>query len=79
MSEIQKRDRIQPQTIQHAPATERRDADGDFRGPYGYGRPSHKADPNATYVFQPGPPRALPPRRASGPSAPAPSAPSFVR
>ena len=25
---------------------------GDFRGPYGYGRPAHKADPAAEYVFQ---------------------------
>lgn len=29
------------------------DGRGDFRGPYGYGRPAHKADPSATYVFSP--------------------------
>ena len=28
-------------------------ADGDFRGPYGYGRPAHMQDPNAEYGFQP--------------------------
>lgn len=26
---------------------------GDFRGPYGYGRPAYKPDPNARYRFQP--------------------------
>lgn len=25
---------------------------GDFRGPYGYGRPAHKSDPNASYGFE---------------------------
>jgi hypothetical protein len=25
--------------------------EGDFRGPYGYGRPAHKSDPNARYGF----------------------------
>lgn len=35
-------------------------ADGDFRGPYGFGRRSHKSDPAAVYVFRPGSARVLP-------------------
>jgi len=35
-------------------------ADGDFRGPYGFGRRAYKPDPSANYVFEPGPPRVLP-------------------
>ena len=30
---------------------------------YGYGHPAHRPDPNATYVFDPGPYRLLPVRR----------------
>lgn len=26
---------------------------GDYRGPYGYGRPAHKTDPFAVYEFSP--------------------------
>lgn len=37
-------------------------ASGDFRGPYGYGRPAHRADPEARYGFRPQR-RTLPPRR----------------
>lgn len=33
---------------------------GDFRGPYGYGRPAHKTDSAATYGFEPGQMRPLP-------------------
>lgn len=47
---------------------ERSDAPGDFRGPYGYGRPAHKADPSAAYQFDIGPPRALPPQRSIAPT-----------
>ena len=43
-------------------------AAGDFRGPYGYGRPAHKADPAAVYAFDVGAPRALPPRRHVAPT-----------
>lgn len=35
---------------------------GDFRGPYGYGRPAHRADPEARYGFRPQQ-RTLPPPR----------------
>jgi hypothetical protein len=35
---------------------------GDFRGPYGFGRPAHRPDPDAKYGFEPDPNRALPPR-----------------
>ena len=35
---------------------------GDFRGPYGFGRPAHRPDPDAKYGFDPDPNRALPPR-----------------
>lgn len=38
---------------------------GDFRGPYGYGRPAHRADPNAKYGFQP---NAMPLLRSPAPS-----------
>ncbi|MEA2935029.1 MAG: hypothetical protein QOD74_1675 [Variibacter sp.] len=31
-------------------------AEGDFRGPYGFGRAAHKADPNASYGFASNPP-----------------------
>ena len=41
---------------------------GDFRGPYGYGRPAHKADPAAAYAFDIGAPRALPTRRRIAPT-----------
>ena len=34
--------------------------EGDFRGPYGYGRPAHKSDPNASYGFEPEIVRPLP-------------------
>lgn len=34
---------------------------GDFRGRYGYGRASHRTDPDATYEFRPVS-RTLPPR-----------------
>jgi hypothetical protein len=34
---------------------------GDFRGPYGFGRPAHRPDPDAKYGFEPDPNRALPP------------------
>ena len=35
---------------------------GDFRGSYGFGRPAHRPDPNASYEFRPEPDRVLPPR-----------------
>jgi hypothetical protein len=35
---------------------------GDFRGPYGFGRPAHRPDPDARYGFEPDPNRALPQR-----------------
>ena len=28
-------------------------AQGDFRGPYGYGRPAHRPDPSGQYGFEP--------------------------
>ena len=34
--------------------------DGDASGPFGFGRPAHKPDPEATYTFDPGPPRTMP-------------------
>lgn len=40
-------------------------AEGDFRGPYGYGRPAHRPEPNATYIFRPDVLRVLPVRRKS--------------
>jgi hypothetical protein len=39
----------------------------DFGGPYGYGRPAHKPDPNAEYAFQISAPRVLSPRRHIAP------------
>jgi hypothetical protein len=36
------------------------EAEGDFRGPYGYGRPAYKPDPAATYIFRPNAARVLP-------------------
>jgi hypothetical protein len=27
-------------------------AEGDFRGPYGYGRAAHKSDPASSYIFE---------------------------
>ena len=36
-------------------------ATGDWRGPYGYGHRAYRPDPKAQYVFDPGPPRVLPP------------------
>ena len=40
-------------------------AEGDFRGKYGYGRPAHKPDPAATYVFRPESSRVLPVKAGS--------------
>lgn len=34
--------------------------DGDASGPFGFGRPAHKPDPEAIYTFDPGPPRTMP-------------------
>ena len=36
------------------------DAEGDFRGPYGYGRPAHRPDPSGHYRFEPHSVRPLP-------------------
>ncbi|MGN6582462.1 MAG: hypothetical protein ACTHJV_02025 [Rhizobiaceae bacterium] len=36
------------------------DASGDFRGPYGYGRPAHRPDPSGHYHFEPRAVRPLP-------------------
>jgi hypothetical protein len=36
------------------------DADGDFRGSYGYGHRAHKPDPGARYGFEPDAVRPLP-------------------
>ena len=50
-----------PATAQSDIAVTEPDAgDGDFAGPFGYGRKAHTPDPAATYVFEPGPPRTLP-------------------
>jgi hypothetical protein len=38
-----------------------REGAGDFRGPYGFGRPAHRPDPDAKYGFEPDPTRALAP------------------
>ncbi len=38
---------------------------GDWRGPYGYGHRAHRPDPTASYAFDPGPPRSLPPGEAA--------------
>ncbi len=38
-------------------------AQGDFRGRYGYGRPAHRADPEARYEFR-GAMRQLPVRES---------------
>jgi hypothetical protein len=43
--------------------------DGDWRGPFGYGHRAYRPDPLAHYVFEPGPPRTLPP---AGPPLPKP-------
>lgn len=32
---------------------------GDFRGRYGYGRPAHRADPNASYRIELPPPFSM--------------------
>ena len=45
---------VQPAQTDLAPG------EGDFGGAYGYGHPAHKPDPDASYVFDPGPPRTMP-------------------
>jgi hypothetical protein len=42
------------------PETGDLDAEGDFRGPYGYGRPAHRPDPSGHYRFEPHAVRPLP-------------------
>jgi hypothetical protein len=42
------------------PEVPKSDASGDFRGRYGYGHRAHKADPVATYGFEPESVRPLP-------------------
>ncbi|HWT30097.1 MAG TPA: hypothetical protein VN240_03630 [Propylenella sp.] len=58
-----------PTTAEHGSADNRVEEevprasrDSDFRGPYGFGRPAHRPDPNASYGFRPEPNRVLPPR-----------------
>jgi hypothetical protein len=51
-----------PDRTPEPPSTE---AEGDFRGPYGYGRPAHKSDPEATYAFRADLMRPLPVARRS--------------
>jgi hypothetical protein len=54
-------DRDNPLTAEVTNRSEQQKA-GDFRGPYGFGRPAHRPDPDAKYGFAPDPNRALPPR-----------------
>jgi hypothetical protein len=48
------------QATQAVPVPAVEEMHGDFRGPYGFGRPAHKPDPSATYVFRPHMTRVLP-------------------
>ncbi len=42
-------------------------ADGDWRGPFGYGHRAYRPDPEAQYVFDPGRPRVLAQQRQPEP------------
>lgn len=57
-------DQQPPASTDAAPA-DGEPTDGDFRGPYGFGRPSHRPDPQATYGFKPEAMRVLPVRPKS--------------
>lgn len=59
MSSPTRKTRGKPKSARHAAAAGAQ-ADGDWRGPYGFGHRAYRPDPDATYVFDPGPPRTLP-------------------
>jgi hypothetical protein len=42
------------------PEAEKNETEGDFGGPYGYGRPAHRPDPSGHYRFEPDAVRPLP-------------------
>lgn len=52
----------------HGPPADAAPSPAEDARPYGYGHRAHQPDPDAHYVFEPGPPRTLPPAQPAPPA-----------